>query len=287
MSIGFRPSFGRVPDEAADLLGASFSVAGPMARSVEDLALLLSVQAGPNPRMPLSIRESGASITAPLDVPVRGRRIGWLGDLNGYLAMEPGILALCEDGLRVLEGLGCVVEPLALDFPMEQLWEAWTLLRAWGVATTLGAMFEDPNRRDHLKPAAQWEIARGLNVSGAAVARAQAVRSRFFLHMLSLFERYDHLVLPTAQVFPFPVEWDWPKDIAGRAMDSYLRWMEVMIIATNAAAAEPQRAGGFNESGLPMGMQIMSRHRGELATLQLGQAYDKATRWPERHPPGL
>jgi amidase len=284
---GFRPSFGRVPDEASDVFAATLGVLGPMARSVEDLALLFSVQAGPDARVPLSIQETGASITRPLDVPVSGRRVGWLGDLGGYLAMEPGILPLCEDGLRVLEELGCHVEPVSIGFPMEELWEAWTLLRSWGVATALGEAFQDPKRRELLKPAAQWEVGRGLNVSGAAIAHALAVRSRFFLHMLTLFERYDHLVLPTAQVFPFPAELDWPKDIAGRAMDTYHRWMEVVILATNAQLPSLGVPVGFNSAGLPMGMQIMSRHQGELACLQLGQAYDRATRWPERRPPSV
>lgn len=282
--FGFRPSFGRVPDDAADVFAASLGVLGPMARSVEDLALLFSVQAGPDPRMPLSIQQSGASITQPLDAPVAGLRIGWLGDLDGYLAMEPGILPLCQQGLSVLEGLGCQVEPVSLGFPMEELWEAWTLLRSWGVAANLGEAYQDPQRRDLLKPAAQWEVARGLNISGAAISRALAVRSRFFLHMLSLFERYDHLVLPTAQVFPFPADWDWPKDIAGRAMDTYHRWMEVVILATNAQLPSLSVPVGFNDAGLPMGMQIMSRHQGELSVLQLGHAYDRATRWPEKRP---
>lgn len=283
--FGFRPSFGRVPDDAADVFAASLGVLGPMARSVEDLALLFSVQAGPDPRMPLSIQQSGASITQPLDAPVAGLRIGWLGDLDGYLAMEPGILPLCQQGLSVLEGLGCQVEPVSLGFPMEELWEAWTLLRSWGVAANLGEAYQDPQRCDLLKPAAQWEVARGLNISGAAISRALAVRSRFFLHMLSLFERYDHLVLPTAQVFPFPADWDWPKDIAGRAMDTYHRWMEVVILATNAQLPSLSVPVGFNDAGLPMGMQIMSRHQGELSVLQLGHAYDRATRWPEKRPP--
>lgn len=283
--FGFRPSFGRVPDDAADVFAASLGVLGPMARSVEDLALLFSVQAGPDPRMPLSIQQSGASITQPLVAPVAGLRIGWLGDLDGYLAMEPGILPLCQQGLSVLEGLCCQVEPVSLGFPMEELWEAWTLLRSWGVAANLGEAYQDPQRRDLLKPAAQWEVARGLNISGAAISRALAVRSRFFLHMLSLFERYDHLVLPTAQVFPFPADWDWPKDIAGRAMDTYHRWMEVVILATNAQLPSLSVPVGFNDAGLPMGMQIMSRHQGELSVLQLGHAYDRATRWPEKRPP--
>lgn len=284
---GFRPSFGRVPDEVADVFSVTPGVLGPMARSVEDLALLFSVQAGPDPRLPLSIQQSGRAITQPLDVPVSGRRIGWLGDLGGYLPMESGILPLCEQGLTTLTELGCHVEPVSIGFAMEDLWEAWTLLRSWGCATNLGAIYQDPKRRDLLKPAAQWEVARGLNVSGAAIAHAMSVRSRFFLHMAGLFERYDHLVLPTAQVFPFPVEWDWPHDVAGRAMDSYHRWMEVVVPATAAQSPALNVPVGFNAAGLPMGMQIMGPHQGELAVLQLGHAYDRATNWPNRQPPAI
>ena len=262
--FGFRPSFGRVPTEAADVFAATLTVTGPMARSVADLALLFSVQAGFDPRAPLSVREPADRVTAPLDVPVAGRRIGWLGDLGGYLAMEPGILPLCEAGLRVLEGLGASVEPVSIGFPMAELWEAWTTLRSWGVAANLGEVYADPARRALLKPEAQWEIGRGLDVSGAAIARAQAVRTRWYLHMLALFERFDHLVLPTAQVFPFAADQPWPRAIAGREMDTYHRWMEVVLPATMAQLPSLNVPVGFGEAGLPMGMQLIGRPQDEL-----------------------
>ncbi len=285
--FGFRPSFGRIPVEAPDVFAATLTVLGPMARSVEDLALLLSVQAGYDPRAPLTIRQTGASVTAPLDVPVAGRRIGWLGDLGGYLAVEPGILPLCEAGLGVLEGLGATVEPIAIGFPMAELWEAWTTLRSWGVAGNLGEAYADPARRDVLKPAAQWEVARGLTVSGEAITKALAVRTRWYLHMLGLFARFDHLVLPTAQVFPFAADLHWPTAIAGREMDTYHRWMEVVILATMAQLPALNVPVGFGDAGLPMGMQILGRPQDELSCLQIGQAYDRATRWPEQRPPVL
>jgi amidase len=285
--FGFRPSFGRVPAEAPDVFAASLGVLGPMARSVEDLALLLSVQAGFDPRAPLSIQQTAASVTAPLDAPVAGRRIGWLGDIGGYLAIEPGILPLCESALSVFETLGMVVEPVAIGFPMAELWDAWTTLRSWGVAGNLGEAYADPARRDRLKPEARWEIARGLAVSGTAITQALAVRTRWYLHMLALFERFDHLVLPTAQVFPFAADLHWPREIAGRAMDSYHRWMEVVIPATMAQLPALNVPVGFGEAGLPMGMQIIGRPQDELSCLQLGHAYDRATRWPDRRPPNI
>jgi amidase len=283
--FGFRPSFGRVPTEAPDVFAATLSVQGPMARSVADLALLLSVQAGPDRRAPLSAQQTGVSITAPLDEPVAGRRIGWLGDLGGYLAIEPGILPLCESALGVFEALGARVEPVAIGFPMAELWEAWSILRGWGAATNLGEVYADPAKREALKPEILWEIRRGLGVSGAEIARAQAVRTRWYLHMLGLFERFDHLVLPSAQVFPFPADLHWPDVVAGRAMDSYHRWMEVAILATMAQLPALNVPVGFDAAGLPMGMQIIGRFQDELSCLQLGHAYDRATRWPDRHRP--
>jgi amidase len=283
--FGFRPSFGRVPAEAPDVFAASLGVLGPMARSVEDLALLLSVQTGFDPRAPLSIRQTAASVTTPLNAPIADRRIGWLGDLGGYLSVEPGILPLCENALSVLEGLGANVEPIAIGFPMDELWDAWTTLRSWGVAGNLAEIYADPARRTLLKPEAQWEIARGLTVSGTAITQALAVRTRWYLHMLGLFERFDHLALPTAQVFPFPAELHWPKTIAGRAMDTYHRWMEVVIPSTMAQLPALNVPVGFGEAGLPMGMQIIGPPQDELSCLQLGHAYDLATRWPDRRPP--
>jgi amidase len=285
--FGFRPSFGRIPTEAPDVFAATLGVLGPMARSVEDLALLLSVQAGPDPRAPLAIRQTAASVTRLLDVPVAGRRIGWLGDLGGYLAIEPGILPLCETALGVFETLGVSVEPVDIGFPLPELWEAWTTLRSWGVAANLGEVHADPARRALLKPEAQWEIRRGLAVSGTAISEALAVRTRWYLHMLRLFERFDHLVLPSAQVFPFPAELHWPQAIGGRAMDTYHRWMEVVILATMAQLPALNAPVGFGTAGLPMGMQIIGRPQDELSCLQIGHAYDLATRWPDRRPPAL
>jgi amidase len=283
--FGFRPTPQRIPEETiGDVFSAGMPVLGPMARSVADLAMLFAVQAGPDPRAPLSLPPMAMT---PLDAPVAGRRIGWLGDLGGHLPMEPGILALCEDGLRVLEGLGAHVEPVAPDFPMEALWQAWINLRAWAIAASLGDLYADPAKRRLLKPAAQWEIARGLTLSGSDVSAALAVRTRWFRTLAALFARFDHLVLPSAQVFPFAAEVHWPTEIAGRAMDSYHRWMEVVVPATMGGLPALNLPVGFNAAGLPMGMQLMAPSRADLACLQLGQAYDVATRWPDRRPPSL
>src|SRR3978361_1085511 len=115
---------------------------------------------------------------------------------------------------------------------MEDLWQAWLDLRSWLIAASLGEAYADPARRDLLKPEAQWEIARGLALSGPAVSAALAVRTRWFRYLAALFQRFNHFALPSAQVFPFDAALHWPTEVAGRAMDSYHRWMEVVVAAT-------------------------------------------------------
>ena len=284
---GLRPSPGRIPELDGDLFTLGMPVLGPMARSVDDLALLLSVQAGPDARVPLSCPEAGASFIPVRAAATQGLRIGWLGDLEGELAMEEGILRLCEAGLAVLEGLGAAIEPARLGFAQAAIWQSWRTLRAWGAAAKLGEVYHDPARRGLLKPEAQWEVEQGLGVSGQEVAAQIERRNGWLRQALRLFEHYDVLALPSAQLFPFPAGQHWPREVAGRAMDSYHRWMEVVTPATLAGLPALSVPVGFNEAGLPMGMQLIGKPRGELAVLQLAKAYDEATCWPRRRPPPL
>ena len=286
--VGFRPSQGRVPfDDSADLFVDQLGYEGPMGRSVRDVALLLSVQAGFDARAPLSIAESGAAFAGALERDFTGARLGWLGDLGGYLPMEPGVLALCGSALADFEALGCQVEEAALGFAPERLWACWRTLRHWLVAGSLAAAHADPARRERLKPEAVWEVENGLQLSAMEVYRASVTRSDWYRAISRLFERYDFLLLPSAQVFPFDKHWDWPKSIAGRSMDTYHRWMEVVIPGTLSGCPVASVPVGFNEAGLPMGMQVIGRHHADLAVLQLAHAYEQATQWYARRPPPL
>lgn len=284
---GFRPSPGRIPDLNGDRFGLGLPVLGPMARNIDDLALLFSVQTGPDARVPVSCPEPGASFASLQTNAVSGLRIGWLGDLEGALPMEAGILSLCEAGLTVLDGLGATVELAKLGFPQEAIWQSWCTLRAWNIAFRLGEAYHDPARRDLLKPEAQWEVEQGLGLSGQDIATQIEQRNNWLRHALSLFERYDFLALPSAQTFPFTAEQHWPHEIAGQAMDSYHRWMEVVTPATLGGLPALSVPLGFSEAGLPMGMQLIGPPRGERAVLQLTKAYDEATGWPQRKPPPL
>jgi len=286
--VGFRPSQGRVPfDDSADLFFDQLGYEGPMARSVRDAALLLSVQAGADARAPLSIAEPGSAFAAPLERDFTGTRLGWLGDLNGYLPMENGILSLCEKTFADFESLGCHIEPVQPEFAPQQLWSSWRTLRHWMVAGSLGPAYADPQTRAQLKPEACWEIENGLKLSASEVFAASVVRSNWYRAISKLFERYDYLLLPSAQVFPFDKNIPWPKAIEGVAMDTYHRWMEVVIPGTLSGCPVASVQAGFNENGLPMGLQIIGRHQADFAVLQLAHAYELASRWFTRHPSPL
>ena len=283
--FGFRPSAGRVPKyPVPEAFIEQLGVEGPMGRSVPDVARLLATQAGPDPRAPLSRSDEPAVFALPLDAPMRGLRVGWLGDLEGYLPFEPGILELCAQGLKVLADIGCEVQASSLGFAPQRLWEMWLTLRSCVVAGGRWDDYADPARRAQMKPEAVWEVERGRSASALDVYRASKERTAWHRHLLTLFQRFDILVLPTAQVFPFDADQHWPRTIAGREMDTYHRWMEVVIGPTLAGAPAISVPVGFGAAGAPMGMQLIGAPGADLRVLQVAHAYDQATRWVERRP---
>ena len=285
---GFRPSFGRVPNwPVDDVFFAQFSTIGPMARSVADVARLLAVQAGPDARVPFSLRDPGLGFAVPLRAPRAGLRIGWLGDLDGRLAIEPEVLSLCRGALAVLRTIGCDVEATTMDFPAERLWDAWLTLRSASVAASHGMHFDDPDERALLKPEALWEIERGRGLSALDVQRASAERTAWYASFVDLFERFDVLALPSAQMLPYDSSLPWPATIDGRAMDTYHRWMEVVVPATMGGLPALCVPAGFSDSGLPIGLQLIGPARADRALLELGHAYEAACPWAGRRSPLL
>ena len=285
--LGFRTTFGRVPSTGGELYLGQQGVAGPMARRVEDLAMLLSVMAGPDPGAPLSIPEDPATFARPAEGEVRGLKIAWLGDLGGYVPMETGVLELCRQGLRALEDLGCVIEEARPDFPPERVWQSWLVLRQGLTGGGLASLYNDPEKRAQMKPEARWEVEQGMRISAFDLYNASAARSVWYRAVQALFGRYDYLALPSAQVFPFDAGTHWPKEVAGRTMDTYHRWMEVVIPVTMSGCPAMGVPVGFDTRGLPMGMQLVGPIRGELALLRLALAYERATDWVARRPPPL
>lgn len=287
---GFRPSRGRVPNTLApDAFSQQLATDGPMGRSVADLAMLLATQAGYDARAPLSLGDDPSVFAQPLERDFSGARIGWLGDLGGHLPFEPGVLELCRNALKVFETLGCRVDEARVDFAPDRMWRTWLAWRRFLVSGSLVAHYRDPGRRPLLKPEAVWEIEQGLATSALDVHDASVDRTALYRAVLAAFEHFDFLVLPTAQVFPFDVTQRWPRSIAGREMDTYHRWMEVVILPTLTGCPALSVPAGFasegEPAGLPMGIQIIGRPRDDLSVLQLGHAWDRATDWARRVPP--
>jgi len=277
--FGFRPSFGLVPDgPAGEVFFQQFAVAGPMARNVPDLTLLLQVQAGFDARAPLTHRsEPAGSFAVNLDRAPEGARIGWLGDLGGHLTLEPGLLDVYCAALTHFDTIGCRVESIVPPFDLDALWHAWIDLRSFMFAGANVVLYHDAEKRQQLKPEARWEIERGLQLSGTRIYDAACVRSAWYQTLCALFERFDFLVLPATQVFPFPIEWPWPKRIAEREMDTYHRWMETVIYATLSGCPTISVPAGFNAQGVPCGLQLIGPAQADAAVLRLAHAYDQAS----------
>ena len=286
--IGFRPSYGRVPTGPGDeLFVQQLTCVGPMGRSVADVAMLLAVMAGSDPAEPLSIEQDPAVFAAPLGRDFKGTRLGWLGDLGGYLPMESGVLEICKNSFKAFEAIGCTVDEARIGFPPEELWEIWLTLRHWLLGGKYLALYNDPSKRELMKPEARWEVEGGLKLTALNVYKASVARSNWYEALRKLFETYDYLLLPSAQVFPFDADIHWPKAIGGVTMDTYHRWMEVVV--PGALSGDPiiSMPCGFNQDGLPMGVQIIGKNHADFAVLQLAYAYEQATNWVRKNLPPL
>ncbi|CUH47936.1 amidase [Ruegeria atlantica] len=277
---GFRPSWGRVPPEpVGDVFLHQLSTLGPMARAPEDLGVLLDVISGPDPRHPATPHNAAVSPVQAADL--AGMRIGWLGDWGGAFPFEDGILDLCRDALSVFVQLGAQVEAVAPPFDAERIFESWSTLRSWSVAASLAPQSE---QRAQLKDTAQWELDQGQALTAMQVHQASVVRSDWFRRAAELFEGFDALILPSTQVWPFELELPYPTEIAGKSMDTYHRWMQVMIPVSLIGLPCLSVPVGFGAGGLPMGMQVFGPRGADADILSIGAAYHDATGWPQNRP---
>ena len=260
--IGFRPSAGTMNDTSPTSIPLSTS--GPMGRNVADTIALHNTMA-PRP------------IDGPFNaLDLTGLRIGWLGDLDGYLAMESGVQSLCESNLNRLENLGAEVTTVQPRFDFEELWFCWTTLRHSGRMSML-SYYEDSETRALLKPELIWEIEQGLSFTPVDIERAEAIRERWIAELTRLYQAFDFLVLPSAQVFPYARKVHWPLYIGERRMDTYHRWMEVVILGSLGGLPVINVPVGFDASQRPMGMQVMGARGDDKRVLEFGLAYEAVT----------
>jgi amidase len=283
---GFRTSYGRVPDVAADAWIPSMGTAGPMARNIADLALLLSVQAGPDRRAPLCMESPGAGFDAPIGVDVKGARVGWLGDFGGAAPTDPEVLAVCRSAVARFSALGCSVEDCAPAFDVERAWQAFITLRAWQTAPQFAPFAHDPAKRALLNPQAQFELALSERQAAPEIVAAAVTRTAWSGAFDDLFARFDIVVAPTAQLFPFPIAEPWPDSVAGTQMRTYHEWMKGVCLVTMAGTPSLAMPAGLGAGGLPIGVQIIAPVHQEARCLRFAAALEAASP-PSTAPPVL
>jgi amidase len=285
--IGFRPSQGRVPGVPAvpgiDIYYQQLLTDGPMGRNVEDTIRLLVTMAGYDSRSPLSLRDDMPGFDRFRKTDLKGFRIGWMGDYEGYLATEPGVLDLCQQALKKISNCGAVIQPCQPAYDMARLWETWLTLRHWIVGNQK-PLYDDPEKKKLLKPELVWEIEGSFDMPASRVSAAAIARTDWYRALHTLFERYDLLALPTAQTFPFPADIHWPDAVDGRAMDTYHRWMEVVVGGTLAGLPIVNLPAGFDDQGRPMGMQFMGPMGHDRQVLEFAMAYEAATDYLDKRP---
>ena len=281
---GMRPTWGSVPSEAdGDMFLHQLSTSGPMARSPGDLAALLDTMTGADPHQPHGF--SPADTLPQLAHTLPRQRIGWLDDWHGAFPYEDGIKDISQAALLEMGALGHDVEWVSPRFEADALWDSWITLRSFSVAAGLGDIYDDPAKRDYLKPAAIWEIERGKAMDAMTVHRASVIRSDWFRRTTKLFEQVDVLALPSAQLWPFDVELVHPSKIAGVQMDTYHRWMQVVIPAGLLGLPVVNIPIGFGANGLPAGLQLIGSRGSDARLLQLAQGWHAVTGWPQKRPP--
>jgi len=278
--VGLRPAPGRVPCQAQGLAWLTLNVAGPMARTVADVALFLSAIAGPDPRCPISIAEPGDRFARGLERSFKGIRIAWFRDLGG-IPFDSRVRAVVDSNIKVFEDLGCLVEQAEPDFA--DIDEVFKMLRAWAFEAEYGDRVKKD--RSQFKDTILWEVDRGAKLTGPEMSRAEAKHSLLWSRFQTFLEKYDYFVLPVTQVPPFAVCQSYVTEIAGVKMETYIDWMKSCYFISafgNPAISVPC---GFTPERLPVGLQIVGRHQDEWSVLQMAHAFEQATQVALRKPP--
>ena len=279
--VGFRPSPGRVPQHPKTDAWATLSVDGPMARTVQDVALMLSAIAGYDARSPIAIQQPADMFQNSLARDFAGVRIAWSPDLGGF-PVETQVIDAIQEQLPVFADIGCVVDEAAPDF--RDAYDVFQTLRAWSFAHSFAERYAEFGE-DQFKDTIRWNVAQGNALSGADISRAQARRSELYQRVLAFLETYEFLMLPTAQLPPFSIEQEYPSEVAGVEMRTYIDWMMSCAYITITGLPAISVPCGFTDDGLPVGLQIVGRPRADFSVLQLAYAFQEATGVHQRKPP--
>ena len=277
--VGFRPTPGRVPNWPFPNAWDTLWSVGPIARTVEDAALLLSAMAGPDARVPTTHAEAGAIFARPLARSFRKVRVAWSRDLGG-LPVDARVTRALEPLRASFTSLGCVVENAEPD--LSEADEAFQVQRAVGFVEAHGELLK--TERARMKDTVVWNIEEGLKLGAARIANANQLRSRVFQTMRAFLERYEFLLLPTVQVPPFDVDQPYVTEINGVKLGTYMEWMKSCYLITATSHPAISVPAGFTDEGLPIGLQIVGRYRDDFGVLQLAHAFEGETGAWQRRP---
>jgi amidase len=277
---GFRTSPGRVPRWPSLAGWNPISVEGPMARNVQDLALMLSTIAGPDARSPIAIAEPGSLFTRPLERDFKNVKIAWSKDL-GKLPVDPRVTQALEKQRRAVEDLGCMVEEGQPDFrDADQIFK---VLRAWNFELNFGGLLQ--HHRGLIKDTVIWNIEEGQKLTGPQIGRAEAKRTELYHRVREFMETYEFLICPVSQVPPFDVNQPYIEGINGVKMETYIDWMKSCYYITVTGLPAISVPCGFTPEGLPVGIQIVGRHNADFSVLQLAYAFEQSTEFRKHRPP--
>lgn len=284
--VGFRPSIGRMPFSRGFGWYGRMVTTGPMAKNVRDTILLFSVMAGPHGSDPLTLADPGTTFLdalEPLESPDLGRlRIGFSKDLGG-LPIDPEVTEITATAAATMERMGATVVERAPD--LKDAMEVFQVQRAAGLRLLAKRLENiDPNWRDTIKETARWNIEKGLTLTADELMNAELKRSALYSRVAEYFEHYDALIIPAAQVPPFDANLDWVSEINGVAMPTYIDWMAVCCMISATGLPSISVPGGFTRQGLPVGVQLVGKPRGDLALLRIAAAFESATTHGERQP---
>ena len=277
--VGMRNSIGTVPVYPAPLGYTSESVAGGMGRTVADVALQLVALAGPDPRVPSSLMQPSSVYAQPLERDLAGVRIAWSRNVGGA-PIDRAINETLDVQQHVLEDLGCVVEDA--EPPLQDAGEIFHVLRA-----AIFAHQHEANIRDHrdlVKETIIWNTEEGMGLTALDVKKAEERRTALYARMAEFMSGYDYLMLPVTSVPPFSADLAYPTSVAGQPLTNYLEWMSPCSSITVTGLPAISVPAGFDEDGLPTGLQIVGRQRADFSVLQMAYAFEQATQYWQVRP---
>jgi len=267
--VGVRPAPGRVPSGAPGDAFNPHPILGPMARSVADAGLLLSVLAGHDSVAPMALDDDPRAFASLPARGLAGLRIAWSTTTAG-LPYEPEVLSVLAGTRERLVGSGAQVTQLEPD--LDGADEVFETFRALGMVPMAAEIEAHP---DGFKETVRRNVAQGLALTPTGIARAATLRTELYRRAAALLAEHDVLALPVTQVVPFPVEREFPTEIAGAPMDGYLEWMRSCSRISATTLPAMSVPAGFTPAGLPVGLQLVGAPRGERALLAIGAAVEE------------